>query len=130
MAIDSASATSPRSSLVTICSSSASACSKVSCSIGTGGFASAMASGRHQLGDMGGGRVADCLQVVAAFEQADDAAAGGALGRVHQDAGRPAEIVLGQVDRSEGIAPVRIETAGHDDQVGLERGEGRQDAIV
>ena len=51
------------------------------------------------------------FHVIATLEQTDDTSLGGAVGGVHEDARRPAEIVLAEVDRGERIAPMRVEAA-------------------
>ena len=58
------------------------------------------------------------LQVIAAFEQADEAAPGMTPGALHQLPGRPVEIVLDQIDLGQRVPVVRIEAGRDDDQVG------------
>ena len=75
---------------------------------------------------MGRHRKCQSLQIVAAFEQADEAAAGMPRGALHQLPGRPVEIVLVEVDLGQRIAVMRVEAGGNDDQVG--RGNRRAPA--
>ena len=63
---------------------------------------------------MSGNRVAERLQVIAAFEQGDDTAAGATVGQIHDLLRGPDEIGLGEVDVGEGVAHMRVK-AGRDD---------------
>src|SRR5262249_4472119 len=62
----------------------------------------------HQGGDMGGNRVAERLQVIAAFEQRDDTATGTTVGHIHDLLRGPDEIGLGQIDVGERVAHMRV----------------------
>src|ERR1700693_2697716 len=111
MATDPASATFPSSSRLTIVSSSSIARSKDSCvtselvlsaMIGSGcGACQSRPSYRycltpHQRRDMGGRRLRQALEVVAALEDGDDAALRAHVGNRHDLARHPAEIRLDQ----------------------------------
>ena len=76
---------------------------------------------------MRGDRSREALEVVAAFEDRDDAAAATLLGDFHQLAGDPDEIRLDQIDVAERIAAMRVETGRDDDQVGRKVDDPRQD---
>jgi len=57
----------------------------------------------HESGDMSGNRVAERLQVIAAFKQGDDTAAGATVGQIHDLLRCPDEVGLGEVDISERV---------------------------
>src|SRR5215210_4790640 len=109
MAIDSSSGTSPRSSLVTIASSSFSAVSKLrlaaSGRVVSGKRSSSMI---HQLADVGSGGLAEPLEVVAALQERHDTASRRSVGNLHQRPRRPGKILGLQPDLRERIADVRI----------------------
>ena len=71
-------------------------------------------------------RTCQALEVVAAFEKRYDAAAGVAVGEVHELRRGPAEVGLGQHDVGERIAHMRVEARRDDDEVGAEILETRQ----
>jgi hypothetical protein len=79
---------------------------------------------------VGGGRVAQGLQIIAAFEQRYDAAVGEPVGHIHELLRRPDEIGLFEFDVGEWIAVVRVEAGGNDDQFRAEVGKPRQDAAL
>src|SRR6516165_7979913 len=128
MATDSSSGTLPSSSRLTIDSSSSIARSKGICPISLLSFwamlaivdgiaASAIGScslGVHQGSDMGGNRVAECLQVIAAFKQRDNTATGATVGHIHDLLRGPDEIGLGQIDVGERVAHMRVKAGGDD----------------
>ena len=80
---------------------------------------------------MRGDRIRQALQIVAAFEQRDDAAAGVTVGDLHQLAGDPGEIRLEQIEIGERIADVRVEAGRDQDEVRREshRSRGRIDGF-
>src|SRR5215212_4693532 len=49
------------------------------------------------------------------------------VGEVHQLARRPAEIGFGEVETGEGIAPMRVESGGDEDEIRPKRFDSRQD---
>ena len=63
---------------------------------------------------MSGNRVAECLQIIAAFEQGDDTAAGATVGQIHDLLRGPDEVGFGEVDVGEWVAHMRVK-AGRDD---------------
>ena len=79
---------------------------------------------------MGGNRFLQALQVVAAFQDRDNAPARGLVGKVHQLLRDPAEILGVQIQRGEGIAIMRIEARGDDDQFRAELCQLRQDQVL
>ena len=79
---------------------------------------------------MGGDRIAQRLQIVAAFEQRDDAAAGAGVGDVHQLFRRPGEVLFGEVEIGERVAVMRVEARGNDHELGSVFIEPRQDAVL
>ncbi len=79
---------------------------------------------------MRGDRIAERLEIVAAFEQRDDAAAGVAIGDLHDLLRRPGKIRFLEIDVGERIAVVGVEAGRDDDELGREFGKPRQDAAV
>src|SRR5580692_9967251 len=131
MATDSSSGTLPSSSRLTIDSSSSSARSKLSfltsnwvfsailCSRmrpagsaeskpAMGAYCGAI-SRAHQCGDMGGDRLLQALQIIAAFQHRHQPAAGGRPGNVKQPVRHPAEILGLEIERGQGIAIMPVE---------------------
>src|SRR5688572_10860553 len=129
MAIDSSSGTSPRSSLVTIASSSFRATSKLRLATSGRGSAKIRSSGLHEPAYMRGCRIRQALEIVAALEERHHAPVCPSVGDVHQLAGRPVEILGIKVDLGQRVAAVRVEAGGDEDQVGAESFDGRQDAL-
>src|SRR5215217_5601556 len=123
MAMDSASGARPDSSLPTISSSWASAASKLSA------FTSSLSAMAKILifqapGDavLQHGDVVRCapgqsLQVIATFEQRDNAVAATALGRIHQLSREPGEVGRPPVELGQRIAAMRIESGREQQQV-------------
>src|ERR1700755_1575118 len=126
IATDSSSGTLPSSSRLTIDSSSSSARSKLSFLTSSWVFSAILfsrmrrlasadsktfirahcgaISSVHQCGDVGGGRLLQALQIVAALQHRHPPAAGGCFGDVHQLARDPAEILGLEIERGQGIA--------------------------
>ena len=76
---------------------------------------------------MRGDRARQALQVIAAFHQRNQAAAAALGGELHQRARRPGEIRFRQLQVAEGIAVMRIEAGGYDEEIGRESLDPRQD---
>src|SRR6516162_3560977 len=72
----------------------------------------------HQRSDVGGDRIRQALEVVAAFEHGDDAASGACVRNLHELARRPIEIRFEQIEVGEGVAHMRVEACRDHDQVG------------
>jgi hypothetical protein len=67
-------------------------------------------SALHQRLHMRRNRAGEPLEVVAAFEQADDAPTAGFRGDLHHPAGGPGEILGLETQVCERIAPVRVKS--------------------
>src|SRR5688500_9752028 len=130
MAIDSSSGTSPRSSLVTIASSSFRATSKLRLATSGKGSATIRSSGLHEPAYMRRRRIRQSLQIVAPLQERHHPAVCPSVGDVLQLAGRPVEILRIQVDLGQRVAAVRVEAGGDEDQVGAEFFDRRQDALL
>src|ERR1700692_3352404 len=152
MATDSSSGTLPSSSRLTIDSSSSSARSKLSFLTSGWVFSAIMfsrmrhASGAesktamraycgaisraHQCGDMGGDRLLQALQIVAAFQHRYQPADGGWFGEIKQLVRDPAEILGLEIERGQRIAIMPVEAGGNDDQLGAALPQLRQDHAV
>src|SRR5262249_33489327 len=76
---------------------------------------------------MGGGRIRQALEVVAAFEHGHDAASGTCVGDIHELAGRPIEIRFEQIEVGERVAHMGVEACRDHDQVRAEISQPRQD---
>eukprot|EP01035_Chromulina_nebulosa_P029519 gene29520-39124_t len=74
------------------------------------------------------GRFGQTLEIIAAFQHADEAVGGPLAGDLHKPAGDPVEIVADQVDLRQRIAVVGVEPGRQQYEVGPERVERRQDA--
>ena len=85
--------------------------------------------GAHQCGDVLGDRLFQPLQVVAALQHRHNPAAGTFFREVHQLARDPAEIFRLQIERGQGIAVMRVEAGGDDQQFGGEFLQLRQDQV-
>src|ERR1700692_1010835 len=151
MATDSSSGTLPSSSRLTIDSSSSSARSKLSFLTSGWVFSAIMfsrmrhASGAesksamraycgaisraHQCGDMGGDRLLQALQIIAAFQHRYQPAAGRRLGNIKQLLGDPAEILGLEIERGQGIAIMPVKAGRDDDQFRAEFFQLRQDDV-
>src|SRR5580692_2543269 len=145
MATDSSSGTLPSSSRLTIVSSSSIARSNgsfaisvlLSCTIVRLSVARiapyairATKLSPHQRIDMRGHRIAERLEIVAAFEQRDDAAAGVAISNLHDLLRRPGKIRFLEIDAGQRVAVVGVKAGRDDDELGREFGKPRQDAAV
>src|SRR6201987_5329866 len=159
MPTDSSSGTFPSSSRFTIVSSSSIARSKLSCLTSAWMFSAMLPSqkntrgtcrsslrrslrtdcggnqcGRnstaHQGRDMGCNRFLEALQIIAAFEHRDNSPGSTSVGEVHQLARHPAEIFSLEVEGGEGIAVMRIEAGGDDDELGCELLQSWKDAAL
>src|SRR5688572_3844458 len=130
MAMDSSSGTSPRSSLVTIASSSFRATSKLRLATSGRDSAKIRSSGLHEPAYMRGRRIGQALQIVAALQERHHTSVRRAVRDVHQLAGRPVEILGIQVDLGQRVAVVRVEAGGNEDQVRAEFLHGRQNAFL
>src|SRR3984957_16248 len=135
MVTDSSSGTLPSSSRLTLYSSPSMARSKDSC-LTSGWVVSAMfgsgclhsvASAPHQRRDVGGRRLRQGFEVVAAFEHGDEAALRALVGHRHDLARHPVESRLDKVEVGERVTHMRIEARRYHDQVGPEISEPRQD---
>src|SRR5580692_9503417 len=84
----------------------------------------------HQRRDVGGDRIAQRAEIIAALEQRHDAALGAMIGDVHDLLRHPDEIVLGEIDASQRIAHVGVEAGGDDDQLRPEFAQPRQDPVL
>src|SRR5215471_9923374 len=156
MATDSSSGTLPSSSRLTIDSSSSIARSKLSCWSSTWLFSAILAfpwttrasaqilrssllTGlwrgpvallrARQSTDMGRDRFLQALQIITALEHRNNAPLRGFVGKVHQPARHPAEILRLQVEGGERIAVMRIEAGRDHDQFGGVFLQMRQDAV-
>src|SRR5690606_33700271 len=127
MRIDCSSGTSPRSRSSTMRSSASSACSKLSALMSSLAASWLIKSSLHQAANMGGDREGQPVQVVAAFQQADEPIPGPATGLVHQLSSRPVEIVLVEIDLGQRVAVVGVEAGRNDDEVRPETVDFRQD---
>ena len=76
---------------------------------------------------MRGDRARQSLEIVAALQHRHHAPVGVPACDLHELAGRPAEVGLGEVEIAEGIASMRVEARGDDQKIGRERLEARQD---
>ena len=74
----------------------------------------------HQRGDMRGDRARQALQIVAAFQHRDDAAARRSSRRPPSASRHPGEIGLDQIEIGERIARMRVEAGRNHQQVRLE----------
>src|SRR5271166_5413325 len=63
----------------------------------------------HQSGDVGGGRIREPVEVIAAFEHRYDTAVGALVGDLHEALRRPREIRLEQIEIGERVAHMRVE---------------------
>src|SRR5690606_7312013 len=133
MAIDSASGALPDSSLPTISSSWANAASKLRvftsslsaiCKIL---FVQAPNGAVHQHGHMVRNTAGQPLEVIATFEQRNNAVTAAAVGHIHQFSGKPAIVCRVPVQLRQRIASVGIKTRRKQDQVGGEIIQGRDD---
>src|SRR5215207_2043019 len=121
MATDSSSGTSPRSSRCTIDSSSASAFSKLNVCTSSGVLSAItrrfqiLGSPAHQRGNVGGYRVRQGLQVIAAFQHRYQPAGGAGIGTVHQFAGDPIVIAFKKIEVRQRIARVGVKTGRDND---------------
>ena len=77
------------------------------------------------MGRGGGGK---SIEIIAAFEQRDDAAAGMASGGGHDLAGDPGEVGLYKVELRQRVVPMCVEAGRDDDAVGREGVERGEDA--
>ncbi len=75
---------------------------------------------------MPGDGSAQTFEIIATFENRNDAGPAGALGQVHELAGDPGKIGFGQIEIGERIAPMRIEACGDHDEIGMKGGDPRQ----
>ncbi len=82
-------------------------------------------SRRHQRGHMRGGGFRQCFKIIAAFKERDDAAIGACVCYIHQFRRDPGIIRLDKIEPAEGIAAVRVETGGNDDQIGAGKSASR-----
>ncbi len=69
-------------------------------------------------------------EVIAAFEDRDEAAAGVTVGNGQQLLGQPDEVLGLDVELRQRIAAMGIEARRHDDEFGGETVEGRQEALA
>src|ERR1700690_3688928 len=128
MATDSSSGTLPSSSRLTIDSSSSSARSKLNFLTSVWAFSAILAfldvlgvsewrdavlrSRAHQGTDMGRDRFFQPLKIITALEDRNNSASCGAIGEVHQFSRHPSEVFGFEIERSQGIAMMGIETGG------------------
>src|ERR1700720_1359435 len=146
MTTDSSSGTLPSSSRLTIDSSSSIARSKLSfltsawalsaisiypgCVIGPANERDAVLRCRtHQGTGMGRDRLLQALKIIAALEHRNNSAPRGAIGEVHQLARHPAEIFGLQIERSQRVAMMRIESRRDDDELRAEFAQVGQDRV-
>src|SRR3984885_6940025 len=151
MVTDSSSGTLPSSSRLTIVSSSSSARSKLSFLTSIWVFSAILLSRMrpfgnadsnvsmwaycggnsraHQCGDVCCDRLFQALQIVAALQHRDDSPPRAGIGDVHQLARDPAEIFRFEIERRQGIAVMRVEAGGDDDQLRAEFLQLRQDDV-
>src|SRR6516165_12536304 len=78
---------------------------------------------------MGGDRFLKALKIITALEHRNNSPARGLVGDVQQLSGHPGEILGLQVQRSQGIAIMRVEARRDDDQFWGEFPQMRQDAV-
>src|SRR5271166_846775 len=85
------------------------------------------ASPLHQRRHMRGHRARQGVEVVAAFQHRDDAAAAAPLSDFHQAPRHPGIVRLDEIEVAERIAAVGIEARRDDDEIRREVGDARQD---
>src|SRR5208337_4052404 len=85
------------------------------------------ASPLHQRRHMRGHRARQGVEVVAAFQHRDDAAAAVPLSDFHQAPRHPGIVRLDEIEVTEGIEAVGIEARRDDDEIRREVGDARQD---
>src|SRR5271163_108136 len=152
MATDSSSGTLPSSSRLTIDSSSSSARSKLNfltsvwafsamlvfpgCAVASAIEMTVGASRRrvsrrraHQGTDMGRDRFFQALKIITALEYRNNSASRGAIGEVHQFPRHPTEVFGFEIERSQGITMMRIESGRDDDELGAEFAQVGQDRV-
>ena len=89
-----------------------------------------IASSAHQRGNVGGCRLRQPFEIVAAFQHRNDAAFGGLVGDLHQFLRGPGEIRLVELQIGERVAPMGVEPGRDDDQLGGEVAQPRQDTAL
>src|SRR5579871_2858663 len=74
----------------------------------------------HQGADMRRDRFLQALKIITALEHRNNSASRGAIGEIHQLSRRPSEVLGLEIDRSQRVAMMRIESGRDDDQFGAE----------
>ena len=78
---------------------------------------------------MGRDRFFQALEIITSLEDRNNSASRGAIGEIHQLSRHPSEVFGFEIERSQGIAMVRIEPGRDDDELGAEFAQVGQDGV-
>lgn len=78
---------------------------------------------------MGGGRGAECVKVIAAFERGYHAARAMTVGEAAEFAGDPGEVILGQGEVGERVGAVGVEPGRDEDHLRREGVDPGEDVV-
>ena len=78
---------------------------------------------------MGRNRFFQALKIITALEYRNNSASRGAIGEVHQFSRNPPEVFGFEIERSQGITMMRIESGRDDDELGAEFAQVGQDRV-
>src|ERR1700735_41218 len=79
---------------------------------------------------MGRDRFFQALKIIPSLENRNNSASGGAIGEVHQLSRHPSEVLGFEIERSQGIAMMRIESGRDEDEFRAEFAQVGQDRVL
>src|ERR1700723_3080350 len=78
---------------------------------------------------MGRDRFFQALKIITSLEDRNNSASRGAIGEIHQFSRYPSEVFGFEIERSQGITMMRVESGRDDDELGAEFAQVGQDRV-